>query len=101
MYMWFHGYRPIGPDPNEDMALSTDQQRQIRQFVVDTRAKKPIAFIDAYYDHDGQALCPAATGISHHISPYGDIEPCPIIQFAKESIDDERGLKAAFIESAF
>ena len=30
-----------------------------------------------------------ATGISHHISPWGDIEPCPIIQFAKE-IDPRR-----------
>ena len=101
MYMWFHTYRPIGPDPSEDLALSPEQQRQTRQFVVDMRAKKPIAFIDAYYDHQGKALCPAATGISHHISPYGDIEPCPIIQFAKEKIDDERGLKTAFLESAF
>jgi hypothetical protein len=31
-----------------------------------------------------------ATGISHHISPYGDIEPCPIIQFAKETITTAR-----------
>ena len=54
------------------------------------RAKKPIGIIDAYYDGGGQALCPAATGISHHISPWGDIEPCPIVQFAKESIHDDR-----------
>ena len=57
------------------------------------RAKKPIVIVDAYYDGEGQALCPAATGFTHHISPWGDIEPCPIIQFAKESIHDERPLK--------
>ena len=47
--------------------------------------------VDAYWDHDGEALCPAATGISHHIGPGGDIEPCPIIQFANESIRDHDG----------
>ncbi|MBP60940.1 MAG: radical SAM protein, partial [Planctomycetaceae bacterium] len=57
--------------------------------------------IDAYYDGDGQALCPAATGFTHHISPYGDIEPCPVIQFATESIHDPRSLRETFNESAF
>jgi hypothetical protein len=36
-------------------------------------------------------VCPAATGISHHIGPWGDIEPCPIIQFATETIADNDG----------
>jgi hypothetical protein len=42
-----------------------------------------------------------STGISHHISPKGDIEPCPIIQFAKETIRDERGIFATMRDSAF
>ncbi len=29
-----------------------------------------------------------ATGISHHVSPGGAIEPCPIIQFGVENIAD-------------
>ena len=33
-----------------------------------------------------------STGISHHVSPRGDIEPCPIIQFATENIRDARGV---------
>ena len=79
----------MGPDACPDLCLTPDQQLQIRKFVVEMRAKKPIAIIDAYFDGEGQALCPAATGISHHINPWGGIEPCPIIQFAKESIHDE------------
>ena len=63
--------------------------------------EKPIVIVDAYYDGEGRALCPAATGFTHHISPWGDIEPCPIIQFAKESIYDERPLKEVFQESEF
>lgn len=101
IYMWYHTYRPVGPEPHPELALRPDQQRRIRRFVVEMRAKKPIGIIDAYYDHDGQALCPAATGISHHISPWGDIEPCPIVQFATESIDDERGVVEAFRQSKF
>ena len=58
---------------------------------MDMRNRKPIGLIDAYWDDKGEALCPAATGISHHISPFGDVEPCPIIQFANEKIQDNDG----------
>jgi MoaA/NifB/PqqE/SkfB family radical SAM enzyme len=101
MYAWFHVYRPVGPDSNPQLALTPEQQLQARRFVVDMRAKKPIIIIDAYYDGQGRALCPAATGFSHHISPWGDIEPCPIVQFTKESIHDERPLRDVFIQSEF
>ena len=101
LYTWFHIYRPVGPEPCQELALTPDQQLAARQFVVDMRVKKPIIFIDAYYDADGQALCPMATGFTHHISPWGDIEPCPIIQFATDSIHDPRPLREVFNESAF
>lgn len=105
MYTWFHVYRPMGPNPNPDLCLTPEQALRARRFVVEMRAKKPIVIIDAYHDGEGQALCPAATGISHHINPWGDIEPCPIVQFAKESIhstaEDPRSLKDKFIRSAF
>lgn len=101
MYTWYHVYRPMGPDPQPDLALTPEQQLRIRKFVVETRATKPIAIIDAYYDGEGQALCPAVTGVSHHINPWGDIEPCPIVQFAKESIHDERHIRDVFRESEF
>jgi len=101
MYTWFHIYRPVGPESSPDLALTPEQQRQAREFVVEMRCKKPIIVIDAYYDADGNALCPAATGFTHHINPWGDIEPCPIIQFSKESIHDERPLDVVFNESEF
>ncbi len=102
MYTWFHVYRPMGPDANPELSLTAEQQRRARQFVVDMRAKKPIIIIDAYFDGEGKALCPAANGFSHHINPWGDIEPCPIVQFAKESIHDEsRSLRDKFVESDF
>ena len=95
----------MGPDANPQLCLTPEQQLQARRFVVEMRAKKPIIIVDAYFDGEGRALCPAATGITHHINPWGDIEPCPIIQFAKESIHsteaDARPLRQKFRESAF
>jgi len=100
-YAWYHTYRPVGPKIHPELALRPDQARKVRQFVVDMRSKLPLALIDAYYDGKGQALCPMATGISHHISPGGAIEPCPIIQFATENIKEERGIFESFTTSAF
>ena len=90
-YCWFHTYRVVGPVPNPQLALQPEQVLKVRRFVMDMRNQKPIGLIDAYWDDKGQALCPAATGISHHISPFGDVEPCPIIQFANEKIQDNDG----------
>jgi hypothetical protein len=101
LYMWYHIYRPIGPDAAPELALSPEEQLRIRRFVVEMRVRKPIGIIDAYYDHNGQALCPAATGFTHHVSPWGNIEPCPIIQFAKESIYDKRPLAEVFNNSEY
>jgi MoaA/NifB/PqqE/SkfB family radical SAM enzyme len=105
MYTWFHVYRPMGPDAMPELSLTPEQQLRAREFVVEMRAKKPIIIIDAYYDGEGQALCPAATGITHHINPWGDIEPCPIVQFTRESIHatskDNRPLRDKFLQSAF
>jgi MoaA/NifB/PqqE/SkfB family radical SAM enzyme len=100
-YVWYHTYRPVGPKMNAQLALQPEQLVQVRRFVTEMRAKMPIAIIDAYYDHQGEALCPMSTGISHHISPRGDIEPCPIIQFATETIRDPRGVYETMRDSSF
>ena len=90
-YIWFHTYRVVGPNAAPELALSPEQVLKVRRFAVEMRNQKPVVFVDAYWDDKGQALCPAATGISHHIGPGGDIEPCPVIQFATESIRDNDG----------
>ncbi len=100
-YAWYHTYRPVGPEIHEELALTPEQARRVRQFVVDMRVKLPIAIIDAYYDGKGQALCPMATGISHHIGPSGSIEPCPIIQFATENIRDNDSIFELMTKSEF
>ncbi len=101
-YAWYHTYRPVGPQINAQLALRPDQALAVRKFVVEMRTKLPLGLIDAYYDGNGKALCPMATGISHHISPTGAVEPCPIIQFATDNIRDgdifETLTKSAFMK---
>jgi MoaA/NifB/PqqE/SkfB family radical SAM enzyme len=100
-YVWYHSYRPVGPNMNGQLGLTPEQLVRVRKFVVEQRTKAPIAIIDAYYDSEGKALCPMSTGISHHVGPAGDIEPCPIIQFAAENIKDPRGVYVTMRDSAF
>jgi MoaA/NifB/PqqE/SkfB family radical SAM enzyme len=100
-YVWFHTYRVVGPNPSAHLALRPEQVRQVRKFIVEMRGRLPIAIVDADWDDKGQALCPMATGVSHHIGPGGDIEPCPIIQFARETIRDDRGLFETMTQSEF
>jgi MoaA/NifB/PqqE/SkfB family radical SAM enzyme len=100
-YVWFHTFRPVGPKMNPQLALTPAQLVQVRRFVVEMRAKMPIGIVDAYYDGGGNALCPMSTGVSHHVGPKGDIEPCPIIQFATENIRDPRGVYETMRDSAF
>jgi MoaA/NifB/PqqE/SkfB family radical SAM enzyme len=100
-YVWYHTYRPVGPQMSAHLALRPEQVTQVRRFIVEMRARMPIGMIDAYYDHQGQALCPMATGSSHHISPRGEIEPCPVIQFATENIRDQASIFEVMKNSAF
>ena len=100
-YCWFHTYRVVGPDPAEALALTPDQVLHVRRFAVEMRAKLPIGIVDAYWDDKGDAICPMATGISHHIGPSGAIEPCPIIQFATETITDGPDIYELMTKSEF
>ena len=100
-YVWYHTYRPVGAESHPELALRPEQVLRVRKFIVNLRKTMPIGVIDAYWDDKGEALCPMATGISHHINPWGEIEPCPIIQFAKETVHDSRNLMHVFRDSEY
>ncbi len=100
-YLWYYIYRPVGPDPAPELALDEADILRLRRFLVEARCRFPIILVDAYWDADGRAICPAAEGISHHIGPGGDIEPCPPVQFSCENIRDGQSLNALFRNSTF
>jgi MoaA/NifB/PqqE/SkfB family radical SAM enzyme len=100
-YLWYYVYRPVGPQPTPELKLSADEIVELRRFIVDMRSRYPLMIVDAYWDHLGRALCPAATGIGHHISPGGYVEPCPPIQLAGESVGDGSRLYEVVTGSKF
>jgi MoaA/NifB/PqqE/SkfB family radical SAM enzyme len=100
-YVWYYIYRPTGTNPTPQLALDVNLIQRLRRFLVDVRSKAPLIVVDAYWDQDGNAFCPAASGLSHHINPAGEIEPCPPIQFAADNASDHTDIAATFDESAF
>ncbi len=86
-YLWYYIYRPVGANPKPEVALDREQIRSLRLFLVEERRTAPVALIDTYWDDKGVAMCPAATGMSHHIGPSGAIEFCPPLQMACENIN--------------
>ncbi|HAU36997.1 MAG TPA: radical SAM protein [Phycisphaerales bacterium] len=85
-YLWYYIYRPAGALPAPELALSGEQILRLRQFLVEARTWASLMIVDAYWDHLGRGLCPAATGVSYHVNPWLDVEPCPPIQFAVENL---------------
>jgi MoaA/NifB/PqqE/SkfB family radical SAM enzyme len=90
LYVWYYIYRPVGSQPNYELALSSDEILRLRKFLVEGRNRFPVVLIDSYWKANGEPFCPAADGLSHHINPAGFIEPCPVIQLAKDSINGEK-----------
>lgn len=99
-YLWYYIYRPVGADPNAANALDKEEVLSFRRFVVEQRKDAPLFLIETYWDDKGNALCPAATGMSHHISPSGAIEFCPPVQMAKDFINEEGSNLAELFENS-
>lgn len=99
-YLWYYIYRPVGMDPSWELALSLEEIDALRTHMVEARTKYPIIIIDAYWDEKGRALCPAASGLSHHINAAGYIEPCPVIQLATDRVNG-KPLTEIYRDSAY
>ena len=99
-YLWYYIYRPVGENATVELSLSKQEIDELRLFMVNARTKFDIVIIDAYWDGEGKGLCPAASGLSHHINASGYIEPCPVIQFATDRVG-EKSLVDIYRSSSF
>ncbi len=101
-YVWYYIYRPSGPEPCFSEALNDEQVRSLRRFLLEQRKRcRAAVIIDAYWDHEGNALCPAATGISHHINARGEVEPCPPVQCSDCRVSEAGGVVDTVVRSPF
>ena len=101
-YLWYYIYRPVGADARPEQALTREQIRGLREFLVRERLDAPVVLIDVYWDDKGEAMCPGATGMSHHVSPSGALEFCPVIQLASDFLNsDASNLTQLYEQSRF
>lgn len=100
-YLWYYIYRPVGENAMVSLALEEGDILRLRKHLIDIRSRySSIAIIDTYWDADGKPFCPAAKGLSHHINASGFIEPCPVVQFSTDSIENNN-LKDLYRNSVF
>lgn len=88
MYLWYYIYRPVGEESHPEYCMQREQIVEMRKRLLRLRRKHPILLIDTYWTAEGEAFCPAATGLGFHIGPEGSIEPCPPLSFATEKVSD-------------
>lgn len=101
-YLWYYIYRPVGADARPEQALTREQIRGLRQFLVRERMDAPVVLVDVYWDEAGRAICPGATGMSHHVSPSGALEFCPVIQMATDFLcADASNMTELYAQSRF
>ncbi|MEM6793774.1 MAG: radical SAM protein [Acidobacteriota bacterium] len=101
MYIWYYVYRPMSPEPHTEYCVSEEQLIWMRHRLLELRRRFPILIIDTYWTADGEAFCPAATGLGFHIGPQGSIEICPALSFGAENIRDEGPLYDLFNGSSY
>lgn len=101
-YLWYYIYRPVGADAHPEQTLTQEQIRGLRQFLVHERLNAPLVLIDVYWDDEGRAMCPGSTGMSHHVSPSGALEFCPVIQLATDFLnEDASNMTELYTQSQF
>ncbi len=101
-YLWYYIYRPVGADAQPEQALTEEQILGLRQFLVHERLNAPVVLVDVYWDEEGRAMCPGATGMSHHVSPSGALEFCPVIQMATDFLNaDASNMTELYANSQF
>jgi len=84
VHTWFHIYSTGGRLSRPPIVLDAASKQKGRRGASRRDAQqKPIIIIDAYYDGDRLRVVSRRTGFTHHISPWGDIEPCPVIQIGE------------------
>lgn len=92
---YFTEYVPCGRNPEADWALDEEARADFRERVLELRRRKRLVLIQFPHDEYGEEnRCSAAGQQSLHINPQGEIEPCPFVPIACESIRDG-GLRAA------
>lgn len=90
---FFVEYVPVEPG-TEELTLDDDQRRRLPRLMETLRAAHPGLFIAFPGDEEAFGGCLAAGRGSVHVSPEGNVEPCPFAPFPDANVR-QRSLKEA------
>ena len=72
----------------EDLVLTHEQKKTLQAVLADFNRKFPALFIGFPGDEDTYGGCLAAGRGFVHVSPSGDLEPCPAAPFSDANLCD-------------
>jgi MoaA/NifB/PqqE/SkfB family radical SAM enzyme len=98
--VWFFQFLPIGKDPDLNLMAMPSQRYQLREKIMQIRAKLPIFIGDFWNDGPFMGGCIAAGRRYLHINNKGDVEPCAFVHFAVDNIKN-KSLKEALNSDFF
>jgi MoaA/NifB/PqqE/SkfB family radical SAM enzyme len=81
----FVEYVPIAPG-TENLVLTHEQKKTLQAVLADYNRKFPVLFIGFPGDEDTYGGCLAAGRGFVHVSPHGDLEPCPAAPYSDANL---------------
>lgn len=100
-YLWYYFFRPMGGASSLSDCLSEDLLFEGRKTILSLRRKSPLLIVDAYWDAEGNAVCPATRKLGFHINPDGSLNFCPPLPFSTEKITAGGDIAKLAKESVF
>ena len=79
---------PIGREPKVELMPTPQQRDQLRAWIAEVRATRPILVADFWNDGPVVGGCISGGRKYFHINAQGDVEPCVFCHFALHNIKD-------------
>jgi MoaA/NifB/PqqE/SkfB family radical SAM enzyme len=83
-----------------ELILTPDEREEFRQRILDFRSSKPIYLIHSPGDEEYFGGCVSAGRGFAHVTPYGDLTPCPVSNIATHNLTNS-SLKAGLASPLF
>jgi MoaA/NifB/PqqE/SkfB family radical SAM enzyme len=77
---------PVSSDNGNDLILTTQQRARFREKILEYRDTKPIYLIHSPGDEEYFGGCVSAGRGFAHITPQGDLTPCPVSNIATHNL---------------
>jgi MoaA/NifB/PqqE/SkfB family radical SAM enzyme len=82
----YHFLRNWSTENDHELILTHEQRAQFRKRILEYRSKKPIYLVHSPGDEEYFGGCVSAGRAFAHVTPYGDLTPCPASDIATHNL---------------